>query len=180
MPVDQTPISWADASTLINDNNLNTEVRDAALLMLNPPMGSIRKASGTQSVAANTLTVINMDTLNFDTEDPATPMWSSGTPNRLTVRTPGWYECTAAVEYQSTSAGTCTAGFRVNGATLYNGISVTAPAVFGFLDLSPNNLVLMNSGDYVEFVVTHNHSAAQNFAQSFFMPCLSICRRRGI
>jgi hypothetical protein len=180
MPVDQTPITWADSSTALSDDTFNTEIRDAALLMLNPPMGSIRKASGTQSVAPNTLTMIVMDTLNFDTEDPATPLWSSVNPSRLTIRTPGWYEVTASVEFQATVACTATAGFRVNGATLYNGCSVTAPAIFGFLDLSPNSLILMNANDYVEFAVIHNANVNQNFAQSFFMPCLAVCRRRGI
>jgi len=180
MPVDQTPITWADGSTLLNDNNFNTEVRDAALLLLNPPMGSIRRASGSQSISPNTLTVIVMDTLNFDTEDPATPMWASANPSRLTVRTPGWYECTAAGEILSTVTLTATAGFRINGSTLYNGSSVSPPAVFGYLAPAPNSLILMNPGDYIEFVITHNGASAQTISQNAFMPCLSICRRRGI
>jgi len=180
MPTDQTPITWVDGVTALNDANFNTEVRNAALLMMNPPTASIRRASGSQSVTQNVLTVITMDTLNFDTEDPATPMWSSVNPSRITVRTPGWYECTASAEVNSTLVATYTAGFRINGTTLYNGSSVTSNAVLGFLDVSPSALILFAANDYIELVVTHNASAAQSFSQSFFLPTLSVLRRRGV
>lgn len=177
---DQTPQTWTDAVTLLNDANFNTEIRDAALLMLNPPSGSIRRGSGSQSIPANTLTVVVMDTLNFDTEDPATPMWSAANPSRLTVTTPGWYECVATAEWTVTSGATFTAGFRINGSTLYWGSSVSSNPALGFLDNSPVNLIAMNPNDYIELVVTHNASSAQVIAQSFFLPGIAISRRRGL
>ena len=180
MPVDQTPITWSDGVTTLDDNNLNTEVRDAGLLLLNPPCASVRRVSGSQSIPITTLTAIVFDTLSFDTEDPSTPMWNPANNTRLTIRTPGWYEVTGTVEWTVTSGATFTASFRVNGATQYLGISTSSNPTLGFLDNTPMNLIQFAANDYIELMVTHNAASAQSIVPSNFLPCMSVARRRGV
>src|ERR1700744_6784975 len=122
MATDIVPMTWTDGSGDLTDANFNTEVRDSYNLLLNPPTASVRRSTN-QTIATGTLTPIVFDTLNFDTEDPAPPFWSSTVnPSRLTITTPGWYECIGSCEESSpaTNPHILSSRFRVNGTPLYN------------------------------------------------------------
>lgn len=182
MATDIVPMTWTDGSADLTDVNLNTEVRDSYLLLLNPPSASVVRSTS-QSIPTGTLTPISFDTVNFDTEDPATPFWSVSNPTRLTITTPGWYECIGSAEESSpaTTAHIVSSGFRVNGTTIYNCSSVaTNGTTFGSIDVCSNALIALNAADYVEFWINQNKGSAITINQVFFQPVFSVCRRRGI
>lgn len=182
MATDIVPMTWTDGVGDQTDSNYNTEVRDSYLLLLNPPSASVRRSTN-QSINSGVVTPISFDTVNFDTEDPATPFWSSLNPTRLTITTPGWYECIGSAEESApaTTAHIVSSGFRVNGTTMYNCSSVaTNGTTFGAIDVCSNALIALNAGDYVEFWISQNKGSAITINQVGFQPVFSVCRRRGI
>jgi hypothetical protein len=73
------------------------------------PISRVRDAAGGQALSTTGSPVI----INFATKDIDTDgMWSSGTPNRLTIATPGWYKFRYAI---ATGTGTT---LRVCGQTI--------------------------------------------------------------
>jgi hypothetical protein len=182
MATDITPMIWVDGNGDLTETNLNTEIRDAYTLLLNPPAASIRRSTS-MSIPSGALTPVIFDTLNYDTEDPATPMWNASFPTRLTVTTPGWYECIGSAEQSApaTTAHIMSSGFRVNGVTLYNCCSVaTNGTTFGPLDVCSNSLIAFNASDYAEFWISQNKGAAITINQVFFQPFFCMTRRRGL
>lgn len=182
MATDITPYVWVDGSGDLTETNLNTEIRDSYLLLLNPPSASIWRSTN-MSINSGVLTPIIFDTLRYDTEDPATPMWNPANNTRLTITTPGWYECIGSVEETApaTTAHIITSGFRVNGSAIYNCCSVaTNGTAFGPLDVCSNALISFNAGDYVEFWVNQNKGSAITLNQVFFVPAMQVTRRRGL
>lgn len=177
--IDQAPITWVDGSTALNDANFNTEIRNAYLLVMNPPTCSVHN-TGTLSVpTGSTWTAQTWDTLNFDTEAPTNPMFASANPSRITVQTPGWYECVASIELFTVPAAlVMTAAFRINGSTIYQGSSINATG--GNLDMSPSNMIQFGTGDYIELVYVHSYTSALTIDQRGFQPILTISRRRGV
>lgn len=182
--VDQTPMDWVDGVSTLDDVTLNTEVRNAYNLLLNPPICQVH-ASSPNSIAAGTYmttwTAISWDaTAVIDTEaSGGTPMFSSANPTRITVQTPGWYECIGTVSFNIGASNIWTTAFRVNGTAYYAGSST------GFVGTSnqganPTNLISFNAGDYLELVVTHDSTSAQSQVVSGFIPSLFVVRRRGL
>ena len=182
MATDITPMTWTDGSGDLTDVNLNTEIRDSMLLLLNPPAASVRRSTN-QTITTGTVTPVIFDTVNYDTEDPATPFWSVSNPSRLTITTPGWYECIGSVEETApaTTAHLMSSGFRVNGTTMYNCSSVaTNGTTFGPLDVCSQALISLNAADYVEFWISQNKGSSITINQVFFVPYFSVQRRRGL
>ena len=182
MATDITPYVWVDGNGDLTETNLNTEIRDSYLLLLNPPAASVRRSTS-QSIPSGAVTPISFDTVNFDTEDPATPFWAVANPTRLTITTPGWYECVGSAEESApaTTAHIVSSGFRVNGSTMYNCCSVaTNGTTFASLDVCSNALISFNAGDYVEFWISQNKGSAITINQVFFQPILAVTRRRGL
>ena len=182
MATDITPMTWTDGNSDLIDVNFNTEIRDSYLLLLNPPAASVRRSTS-QTVASGSIVPISFDTVNFDTEDPATPFWSATNPTRLTITTPGWYECIGSAEESAptTTAHIVSSGFRVNGTTMYNCSSVaTNGTTFGSIDVCSNALIKLNAADYVEFWISQNKGSSITINQVFFQPVFSVQRRRGI
>lgn len=175
-------MTWTDGSSLLNDVNFNTEIRNSYLLLLNPPMASVRRSTS-QSIptGSSTWTAVSFDTLNFDTEDPSTPFYSSANPTRLTITTPGYYECVFSTELAPGGGTWFTAAFRVNGTSVYAGSTVcNNGTTTGTLAVSPVNLIPMNASDYIEVVCRHGYTVAVNINQTYYMPAFQITRRRGI
>lgn len=180
---DITPRTWADNDPDLTDAIINTEIRNACTLMLNPPVCSVSRNTST-SVAAGTYmstwTVINWTLLLIDTEAPTDPMWDSGSPSRITIRTDGWYECIAsAEELTQLTSNLLTAAFRVNGSAIWAGSTVgRTPET---LDISPANLIPLVTGDYIELIMTTDLGSAVTISgASSNPPYLSVVRRRGL
>jgi hypothetical protein len=73
-----------------------TQLSAACTFLLGKPLAHVHDGAGAQAIGIAT-TVISFNTKDFDTDG----MWASGTNNRLTVQTPGWYKVRYGV---STSA----------------------------------------------------------------------------
>ncbi len=178
---DQTPITWEDGVTGITDSNMNQEIRNAAQLILNPPMCGIYM-SASQGIPAGTYmsvwTPITFDTAYYDTEDPSTPMWYSPQNNRLTIRTPGYYECIACAEETGLpNTNIMTGAFRINGSTIYLGN--TAGRISENAGVSISNLIAFNANDYIQFVITHDYGSTITLS-SGFQTSFYVARRRGL
>ena len=123
MPVtDITPMTWADGSADLTDANLNAEVRDAYLLLLNPPAVGLQRTTNL-TVATSTWTAVGFDTLLYDTlSDDTSTQWTSGANTRVTARCDGWYECVGTARCVTPGAAMfLTAAFRINGSTFLFG-----------------------------------------------------------
>lgn len=182
MATDITPMTWTDGVADLTDANFNTEIRDSYLLLLNPPSASVKRTSN-QTITTGTVTPISFDTVNYDTEDPSTPFWAVANPTRLTITTPGWYECIGSAEETApaTTAHIIQSGFRINGTNVFNSSSVaTNGTTFGALDVCSNYLLPLNANDYVEFWVYTNKGSSITINQVFSTPAFSVTRRRGI
>lgn len=98
-------------------------------------------------------------------------------PSRITITTPGWYECVASAEIQGNTGNFLfNAAFRVNGSVYYYGSTVGRVAEA--LDVSPANLIELNAGDYVEFVITTDITTAITLSNSN-ASTFYVARRRG-
>jgi hypothetical protein len=181
---DQTPITWVDDVTALDSTTLNTEIRDACSLILQPPMCGLSQTTA-QTIPVGTYfsvwTPVTFNSEFYDTEDPATPMHDVAVNNsRITITTPGWYECVASCEVVSfPTANIYTGGFRVNGSTVYVGNTVGRVTVGDPADCSPANLIQFNAGDYVEFVLTHDSSSTFQIS-TLALSTFYVARRRGI
>lgn len=73
---------------------------------LQRPSASIRAAiPSTQNVAPNTFAVVTFAAVDWDTDI----MWNAGTPDRLTIKTAGFYELVGKIDTTQTVATTLTA-----------------------------------------------------------------------
>lgn len=177
---DPTPATWVDGTTALSDATFNTEIRDAYLLLLNPPTCSVHLTGSVTLPVSAGWTALSWDTLLFDTEAPADPMYSAGSPTRITVKTAGWYECVASAELMSVPGQlTLSGAFRVGGSVYYMGSSVTTNPTYGPLDVSVVNLLKLNANDYIELVFNHTYSSALTLDQRGLQPTMTISRRRG-
>jgi hypothetical protein len=181
MPVtDITPMTWADGSADLTDANLNAEIRDAYLLLLNPPAVGLQRTTNL-TLVTSTWTAVGFDTLLYDTlSDDTAVQWTSGANTKVTVRCDGWYECIGTARCVTpTSAMVLTAAFRVNGATFYFGGSQNCGSSVVTLNSTVSNLIKLTSGDYVEFMLWQNAGASNTITATGLTPLFSVTRRRG-
>jgi hypothetical protein len=182
MPVtDITPRTWTDAVAELTDANFNAEIRDAYLLLLNPPAVGLQRTTNL-TVVTSTWTAVGFDTLLYDTlSDDSSVQWTSGANTKVTVRCDGWYECVGIARVVTPGAAMfLTAAHRVNGATFYLGGSQSCGVPVTTLNATVGNLIRMVSGDYVEFVVWQNEGANQTITATGLTPLFSVTRRRGL
>lgn len=86
------------AGQVVQASDLNA-VGYAAQFMLNKPLSQARDNNATGTTITTSGIVINFTVSDYDSDG----MWNSGTPDRLTVQTPGWYKVRYAVSLTSTS-----------------------------------------------------------------------------
>lgn len=105
------------------DEDLFNEIRYTMQFLENPPAAHVVATSGLSTTTA-LWTAVTFHTVEQDLEaeyDPAKPMWDAGSPTRLTVRTPGWYEMDYGSPWASTTADTLRQwAIRKNGDTAVN------------------------------------------------------------
>jgi hypothetical protein len=134
----------------------NANVRDAVNFLLAPPMAVLR-ATSTQSIPDGTLTA-----LNFDSEDKDTDSGHSTISNtsRYTSQTTGWYEMDGTYSFASTGggAGSRLCGFRTNGSG--NGLGYNGTVTNQQVSLTSTGKIFLNLGDYLETMVKQFNTGA--------------------
>jgi hypothetical protein len=181
MPVtDITPMTWTDGVANLTDANLNGEIRDAYLLLLNPPAVGLQRTTNL-TLVTSTWTAVGFDTLLYDTlSDDTATQWTSGANTKVTARCDGWYECIGTARCVTpTAAMILTGAFRVNGTTFYFGGSQNCGSAVVTLNSTVSNLIKLTSGDYVEFMLWQNAGANQTITATGLTPLFSVTRRRG-
>ena len=177
---DQTPITWVDGSTTLDDDSFNTEIRNAYALLLSPPICQVHRAAAA-SVATGGFNPITWDTKNFDTEDPSTPMYSAGNPTRITIQTAGYYYVNAAVGVGNTDTNTQNASIavRVNNSTYYNLDTSRGPANRS-LYLAASTIIPFSASDYLELMISQTSGTAGNLAVTAYLPLFTVVRWAGL
>ena len=178
---DITPRDWTDAAADLTDANFNAEVRDAYLLLLNPPAVGLQRTTNL-TLTNNTWTAVGFDTLLYDTlSDYTNPQFDSGANTKVTCRCDGWYECIGTCRITTpTGALILTAALRVNGSTYYFGGSQNCGSSVVTLNSTVSNLLPLSDTDYVEFVLWQNEGASQTVTATGITPLFSVTRRRGL
>lgn len=82
----------------------------ACTFLLTKPMAKVRDTAGGVNFTTSGA-VITYTTVDFDTDG----MWSAGSPNRLTIQTPGWYKLRYMVNQNGSSSATNAAAVGVTG-----------------------------------------------------------------
>lgn len=179
---DITPKVWSDEEPDLTADNFNTEIRDTYGLLINPPTCVVHRSSALSIPNGSGWTVVGWDSAAVcDTEDPATPMYSSAQNTRVTCQTPGWYNVVGALGLSAGAGSTVemTAIIRVNGTAYFAGDSSKATP-FNDLYVSPSDLISLSLGDYVEMLVTHVYASPLDLIVADHIPSLSLFRCRGI
>lgn len=179
---DIVPMTWVDGVSALSDATFNQEIRDSYLLLLNPPTCVLGRSTN-QSIPTGTgWTAISWDTpATFDTEDSTTPMFSASFPTRITVQTPGWYECILNVSGLLPLNIVLTAAIRINGGATPTALgSVIGQSTSVHKIISASMMFSFAAGDYAEVVVNHNSGTACSLEALANIPNFTLYRRRGI
>lgn len=115
--------------------------------LIDPPAASVYNSSS-QTVAANTLTVLTADSESFDNDS----MHSTSTnTSRLTIQTAGRYLFVATVIFATGTATERNVQFLVDGTTAYEGTKVNANASGSQNTvLTAVRMIVVTAGQYVE------------------------------
>ena len=160
---------------------LNTNLRDALYLILSPATCILTKSNTMTYAGSSTWTAIVWDTVAADTEDPATPMYSSSHTTRITITTPGYYEVSADICMTIDNAGNgFSVGFRVNGSTYYIGDTVEWSTGAVNHATSFVTLIPLSAGDYIETVVRMSRTTSLTSTNSWNLPRMAARRVRGL
>ena len=170
-----------DGELDISSDWLNTNLRDALFLILSPPTCILTKTDTQTIAASNTWTTLSWNNLVADTEDPSTPMYDSGAATKVTITTPGWYECSADICMNiDNSANTFSVGFLVNGTDYYIGDSVGWSTGGVNHATSFVTLLELNASDYVECVVQMTRTSSLTSTAYWNIPRIAVRRVRGL
>lgn len=173
----------ADTTLQLEQVFLNKNLRDAMMLLVMPPTCMLQKV-GTQSYAgASAWNAIAWDTKIVDTEDPASPIYSSGANTRMTCRTNGWYEISANVPMSlDVAANSITIAFRVNGnaSLIYAGDSEGATATGVNYTCTFSTIISLVATDYVEVLFRMSRGVALTSTVFTGSPRVAFRRVRGI
>ena len=172
-----------DGVTLFDQEFLNKNIRDALQLILSEPTCLVLKTS-TQTIAASAAwTAISWDDPALaDTEDPATPIYDSAAPTRLTCQTAGWYElCALFPLAPPTVSNTFSIAFRVNGSSslIYAGDSTPAGNAAQNKIGCFSTIILLAESDYIELIVRTSYGSTQTSMVLWGSPRVSFRRVRG-
>ena len=127
-----------------------------------PCKAAVYKSMAT-SIANNTITFVSFDTVRDDTNlGTSNVFWSSSTPTRLTVTTPGAYLVHATIEFAANATGVRDIGIRVNGSLYISSMRVGAPSSSDTADVECHRVWQFNTGDYVELSVRQTSGGALN------------------
>ena len=133
-------------------------VNDGLLTLAQPPM-CVALLNSAQSLTNNTTTAINFNTETLDTD-----AFHSTVSNTSRITVPsglgGWYVVGAGITYATNGTGNRVLQVRVNGTTAMEGTTWTGTVS------SSNTIggipVLLNAGDYVEFLAYQNSGSGLN------------------
>lgn len=90
------------------DVTLFNEVSYALNFAMQPPQGWVVKTGTAQAIPLSTWTPINLSSVVIDTGAAAgdAPTWTASEPSRIYIRTPGWYDMEASLNWASNTGGT--------------------------------------------------------------------------
>jgi hypothetical protein len=154
-------ITWLSAQ-LVDEGDLNEQLRDAINFLLSPPRCSLYKS------ADGSLNDLAWGVIGFDTElyDPYTPAAHSGTSSRLTAAETGLYTIFAKIRFGGITSGAMDLDVRKNAAGVQTGgtrLQVdTVGATTGgdeFPSLTFDDQ--LNAGDYIEMFGRQSSGAAK-------------------
>jgi hypothetical protein len=135
------------------------QVRENQEFFIDPPAVSAFNSSG-QSVPTGTLTVLNANSENFDTDGMHSTVSST---SRLTAQTAGRYLLVSAVSFDLSGTGIRRTQYQLNGTTAVEGTITTTNVGGGFSAGIVNvRMVILGVGDYVEVLAAHTHGSNLN------------------
>jgi len=113
------------------------------------------------SLTTATITVVPWSSATYDTESPSDPMWSAGSPNRITFRTAGIYHLLGLATYAPNVTGFRVSYFQINGGARI--VEITgASASGGGTTLQCSTVQAFSVSDYVEFFAFQTSGGALN------------------
>jgi len=129
-----------------------------------PVIASYSSSIDQDIIAVSTPQVMTFDTTNFNRGTTLTG--PTGTYTQIYVNSQGKYQINFTVQLQNTSATNklnAQIFLKKNGTTVTNSIStITIPVSFDFLQTSPQIIVELNAGDYIEVWINSNTSVRAN------------------
>jgi len=188
---DITVATPADGELDLASDWLNSNLRDALYLILSPPTCILTKTN-TQTItgtggsgAESAWTTISWNNKVADTEDPDTPMYDSGSPTKISIATPGWYEFDADICMVIDNSGNnFSVAFQVNGdsAQIYAGDSVEWSTGGGGVNHATSfcTLISLDEGDYVEVLVRMSRTSNLTSTNNWNLPRVAARRVRGL
>lgn len=153
---------------MLTDEQLFDSLSYALNFLLSPPEVVVVQTTA-QAIASNggTATFITFQSSTRDTDG----MWNAGTPNLVTVQTPGWYEAEWAVIWASKADTTSRVqSISVNGNTDVNFMMPYADYVNVSGGVTPevwmNYDLFLNAGDTVSLAVNQTSGASLSTASA--------------
>jgi hypothetical protein len=165
-----TPRTWS-VGDLADATMLNTEIRDVANFLLNPPIfvgrQSVAQSMPTSAYAAITLDVEEVDSYGGHATNQS----------RYTAQVAGWYHVLGIVQWAVNATGRRACGLFVNGTNRVRQTEcVTVTTAVGTTTNIAETELYLNVSDYVEIQGWQSSGAALNtssgFAQSDSMLCV--------
>lgn len=147
-------------------------LRDALNFLLNKPIAALSQST-TQSLTNSTWTPINLDVTTVDSYGGHSNVTNN---SRYTAVVSGWYKCCGAVSFSVNATGNRGANLAVNGTRVTGGGDFVGTIASNSLTIStPERLVFLNAGDYIEVHGYQTSGGALNTASaSDLAPSLSI------
>ena len=154
-----------DAPDVAGSTTLNFQTTSGSLMVNGPAFSAVSSAA--QSIAQNTTTKLQVDTIGFDTASCFNTTNFTFTPNVA-----GYYQVNASVNY---TGGVAYTSNYINFRLYKNGIQIRASVstISQFATPCMSFLVEMNgSTDYLELYVSHTAAATLNFQARDFSAAL--------
>jgi hypothetical protein len=172
-----------DDSTIMSEAFLKKNVQAALNLLLYPPTCFLYRAADQTTNTSPTWTAVSWDTLITDTMSAtSTPMFSAGSPTRITIPVAGYYECSINAGISGAANNALMVAWRVNADAnkIYGG---DASSSTGTMNMIPcfTTLIPLAANDYLEALVKHTFtSSPPNITAKWQTPKCMVKRVRGI
>lgn len=134
-------------------------------------VGASATHNTTQSITTATVTIVALNTENFDSSTLHDTVTNN---NRITVATSGKYQVNAGVQWASNTSGQRILGIRKNGTTVKEVEQNFAVAAIDGHSQSVSMIVSLASTDYVEMVVYQTSGGPLNLQSGQGLPLLDV------
>jgi hypothetical protein len=163
------PRDWS-VGDLASATVLNTELRDVANFLLNPPI-FVGRQSAAQSIATSTFVPIT-----FDVEEIDSYGGHASSQSRYTAQVAGWYHVLGIVQWAVNATGRRACGLFTNGATRVRQTEcVTVTVASGTTTNIAETDLYLAVGDYVEIEGWQSSGGALNTSSGFTQSASMLC-----